>query len=378
MKSLIIAGACLLLGVAAAFSSSYGDFNTGVAARNRGDEPEAIKALTTAISAPNLPGHLLAIAHVVRGRAYNSQKNYDAAIADYTAAIALKKDYTDAYLERCGTYALKRQYVPAIADCTAAIHIQPNDWRLYDVRMGLYVHEKRYDDAFADYNAFLVKRPNSIDLRLAKAEIQRLAGRTDEALTTASAARDLVPQWAGPYFELGLIQFTRNDLQSALASYDTATRNAPKDAVGYLLKGQMEWALGRFDDAVDSFDDALDQDAMQRYAFMWRAIARSRKGSRPDTRLADRFGRMDLSPWPGPLVSLYVGRATPEDTLKAVAVGDENGDPHQCLAEFYVGEWYAIQGNNADARKLLGETQTSCMAGSNTRQLAAIDLARLP
>src|SRR6478752_4298318 len=108
MKACAFAVALLTMLVpVSAGATGFGDFNAGLAWRNRSDPAQAIKSLTLAIGERDLPATLLPVAYVVRGNAYDMQENYDAAIADYTAALALRKDYADAYLDRAATWALK-------------------------------------------------------------------------------------------------------------------------------------------------------------------------------------------------------------------------------------------------------------------------------
>ncbi|HEX2592731.1 MAG TPA: tetratricopeptide repeat protein [Rhizomicrobium sp.] len=379
MKALLACIAYFALGISAAIASGYGDFNSGVAAANRDDADNTIKYLTLAIAESDLPAHLLPDAHVTRGIAYDSQRKYDAAIADYSAAIALRPTYTRAYLERCGTHGLKKEYDAAIADCSAAIRLQPEDWRLYAMRIDQYLAAKRYDDALADYALFIAKRPDDIDLKAARADILRQSGRMSEAIASATALRDASPKYVSPHLELGLIYFANNDLQKSLDSFSAVADIAKKDPTALIFRGQAEWALGKFDDAESSFEDALDLDELQPYSFLWLEITRARRSHKQSSRIAARFAATDLTLWPGPLILLYLNKSTPAEAMTARATAADSGSAYRCLTDFFVGEWYEQQGNNGEARRLLQEASgTVCDDDWRTQKFAAIDLARLP
>lgn len=371
MKGVWLCVAVCLLADSAAVASGYSDFNTGVAAADRGDTDQAIKYLTAAISEADTPKHLLPAAHLAKGNVYDGLQRYDEAIAEYSATIAIDKDNVRAYMERCGTHGLKKEFAEAIADCSAAIRLQPDDWRLYEMRIPYYIKTKRFDDALADFATFIAKRPGDTELRTARAEVLRLAGRVDEAVASTLALRDASPKDVSPYIELALIYLASNDLQKSLDNMKTVTDLADKAPEGHLLKGEVEWALGRYNDAQDSFEDALDLSELQPYAFLWLEITRARRGRKQDSRVESRFAGLDLTVWPGPIISLYLGKSTPEDVIKFK-------DAVPCTTDFFVGEWYQMQGNSADAKRLLRDAADACDSDWTTRQFAALDLARLP
>jgi predicted Zn-dependent protease len=231
----------------------------------------------------------------------------------------------------------------------------------------------KFDDATADYTRFVALRPGNTDLLVGRAESFRRGGKLGQALADATTAQDTAPKWEAPQIELGEVYLSKGDLTNALASFEAATKLAPRDATAFELKGQVEWAMGRFDDAIDSFKDSLEQNELQEDAFVWLSMARGRKGDKPDTRTAERFAKANLSAWPGPMVQLYLGKSTPQDTLKMADLYHL-----RCNADFLVGEWYATQGNTSAAKTALQQTTQSCRPGSLFLKFAAIDLGRLP
>ena len=62
-----------------------------------------------------------------RGAAYHAAGDLNKAIADYSAALLLNPELTDAYQKRGYVYNVKGEYDKAIADYTEVIRRNPND-----------------------------------------------------------------------------------------------------------------------------------------------------------------------------------------------------------------------------------------------------------
>jgi tetratricopeptide (TPR) repeat protein len=379
MRSLV--GGVILLVAAAGWASAdgYKDFNSGVAAADRYETDDAIKLLSSALAQADLPAHLRPVAFLSRGRQYIEANRYDAGIADFTSAIQLKPDYVDAYLSRCRAKARQGHYPEAIADCSDAIRLQPDNFVLRDVRATLYVQAKRLDEAIAEYSALVAARPKDDEFNFGLIDALRDAERFDDALAAAKTLSDMAPRWAKPYTKMGQIYVSKRDLKRALDSFETAIDRGADDAIWYLYKGQVQWALGRYDDASDSLRDALKRDNLQRYAFLWLAMSRSREAAAIPPDIVKRFSDANLDAFSGQLVSLYLGRpVNVADLLKTKGVDPDSDETYECSADFFVGEWYQINGNSPEAKRLLQATAQTCSANGNNAWLAKLDLGRLP
>lgn len=377
MKAFGWACFCLLLIASGAAADAYKDFNLGVAAASREEADAAIAALSRALSAQDLPSHLAPVGHLTRGREYLDSKQYDLAIADFTLALKLRPGYLEAYLSRCDAYSEEKQYALALSDCTKAVELDPANWRVRQDRIAVYLRMKDFERAAAEYAPFIAKRSREADLLLGRAEVYRQAGDFDKALADAAAAAQRAPDWGRAYVSLGLIQLARNDLSGMAESFESVTRKARRDPVAYLLDGQAEWANGKFDAAVESFEHSLDLDGQEKYSYLWLVMAASRIGAQPKPRYSAALLQTDLSSWPGPLLSLYLGKAAPEEPLKAHGSSRDTREGDRCSADFFVGEWYIAQHRLTDAKPLLQSTASDCATEWAYAKYAAIDLARL-
>jgi tetratricopeptide (TPR) repeat protein len=77
--------------------------------------------------------------YLVRGEHLSDLRQYDQAIAEFTAAIELKPDYAEAYNDRGFAYYLKEDLERAIADFSRAIELRPNYPKAYNSRGVAYM-----------------------------------------------------------------------------------------------------------------------------------------------------------------------------------------------------------------------------------------------
>ena len=89
---------------------------------------------------PSIPSN--AQDYYKRGRDYHREANYDRAISDYTQAIALNPNYTDAYAWRAVAYFEKGDYRRTIANWTIVIGLDFNRFYGYIGRGGAYLMKR--------------------------------------------------------------------------------------------------------------------------------------------------------------------------------------------------------------------------------------------
>lgn len=370
-------GGLVLIFAGLASADGYRDFNSGAVALARSDDSAAIEFLSHALSEGDLPEHLRATAYLARGYEYLSERQYDSAISDFETTIRLKPDWADPYVALCDAYSSKRMYNQALALCAKAIQIQPDNWLFHLDRARVYFQMHRWDDAAAEYSSFVAERPKDANLHLGRADVYSRMGQFDKALADIDAANQLLPRYALPYVTRGLVYFEQGDYSKSVDSYESAIDLEPKNAADYLARGQVQWAMGRFDKASDSFEDSLEYSELQPYAFLWLSISQNRLSAKVPADVEARFASANLTTWPGALVQLYLGKSTPNSLLQLKGTDPDTGDDIQCTVSFFAAEWYQMQGNAAETKRLLQDASNLCDANTNSRQIALIELNRL-
>lgn len=131
-----------------------------------------------------------------------AKKNYDRAIADYSAAIRLDPKYAEAFCERGKAYFANRNYGSVIADYNEAIRLDPKYVKAflqrasfftskYNLRAHDYDAKETYDRAIADCNEAIRLDPKSAKAFLWRGSEYYLMGDTprDHRLQHGDPAR---------------------------------------------------------------------------------------------------------------------------------------------------------------------------------------------
>lgn len=115
--------------------------------------------LLQAVTPPPSEGN--AAFYLTRGDGLVAARQYDRAIADYTAAIQLKPDFAEAYNNRGFAYYLQGKGEAAIADFTRAIELRPNYPKAYNSRGVVYMsHGYGAAKSVPDFDRAIALKPD--------------------------------------------------------------------------------------------------------------------------------------------------------------------------------------------------------------------------
>jgi len=175
------------------------DLKAANAAAEKGSGDEAVQLFTQALAAGDLSADDLFIAHRGRGREYlvkgqiadayerydDGRRLRDNAIRDFSAALGLKAEDDGVLLERGQSYHLNQQFDLAVADFSAALKLKKSPSILIE-RAASQRAKGAYEDAIADCNAALaieVRDPGleDTDIYNERGYTEFMAGRYDAA-----------------------------------------------------------------------------------------------------------------------------------------------------------------------------------------------------
>jgi tetratricopeptide (TPR) repeat protein len=129
-----------------------------------------------------------------RGSIYQSMKEYDKAIADYTEVIRLDPRNVYALYNRGRSYQNKEDYDRAIADYTVVIRLNPQDAFAFYHRGYVYQSKKRYDRAIADYSVVIWLDPQDADAFSNRGHAYQSMKEYDRAIADFTDALRLDPR----------------------------------------------------------------------------------------------------------------------------------------------------------------------------------------
>ena len=209
--------------------------NLGLIHQHYGNMSEAVQLISAAVK----ENPESALAQYSQGNLQQDLKQYDAAIASYRRAIAIKSDYAEAH-NNLGNVLLKlKRHDEALASYDRAIEINPRLSEAFNNRGVVLKKEKRYTDA---------------------------AGSFDRAVT-------LKPDYAEAWYNLGCTRQNLKDPAGSLQCYDRALALRPDYIEALNNRGVALKDLGRYAEALEIYDQVIAQKPDHAEAWNNRGIA---------------------------------------------------------------------------------------------------------
>jgi len=158
------------------------------------------------------------------GEKFYREENYDGAIAEYTRAISLKSDYTDAFVSRGNARRKKGDLDRAIDDYTRAITLSRNYAEVYNYRGFMYSQKGNLSRAVEDYTQAIRYRADYGDAYFNRAYIYSRQEKWDEAIADYTQVIKLEPSNALAYNARGNAWQNKGDEPKASADFLTAEK----------------------------------------------------------------------------------------------------------------------------------------------------------
>ena len=310
------------------------DLKAAQAAAEKGAGDEAIQLFTQALAAGDLSADDQFAARTGRGREYSARS----LIAD---AFGRLDDG-------------QRLRANAIADLSAAVALKPDDRNILVERGQDYHMNQQFDLAVADFSAAL-KLNNSPITLLQRAASLRAKGAYQEAKADCTAALAIDARDAG------------------LDPWDI-----------YNERGYTEFLAAQYDEAAADFDKARELGASSRaddvlwlpYQLAWLHIAHARAGRNDAEELKKLSAGISDKQWPGSLIGFFLGNVKLEEVSSASAHG-AMGRSRECNMSLYVGEDLLGKGNREQAQKLILRAREVCNVHALQYLVAGAELDRM-
>ena len=156
-------------------------------------------------------------AYTGRGYAHYRRQDYQAAIKDYTKAIALDRRYPTAYINRGTAFLDVNEYKRAVADFNVALRLKPNSATAYNSRGIAERQLGQYEKAIADYTKAIKLKPGFAAAYSSRGFAYLAKGDNEKAIADYQTVIDLQHNmvWAS-------LQIARAYEQMGLPDYATA------------------------------------------------------------------------------------------------------------------------------------------------------------
>jgi len=170
-----------------------------VLAKEREARYDSVRKFVDALKALQSPKQLAvprltAVDYLKRGHAAYKQKDYESATVEYSEALRLRPDYTNAYMSRGNAYYQSGEYGLAIDDYNQTLQVRPNYAAAYYWRGRAKQEQGKLPEAIADYENALRINPNSQGAYYQRGLARQEIGQMEFALADYEAALRLNPQ----------------------------------------------------------------------------------------------------------------------------------------------------------------------------------------
>ncbi|MFT3894422.1 MAG: tetratricopeptide repeat protein [Anaerolineales bacterium] len=164
----------------------------------------------------------------------------------------------DLLKERAVEYSKLQNYEQAVADYSAALALQPKDATVLFSRGVAYEQMGQKDRALRDYQRAVEIDPQVADAYINRGIMFANIGNYRQAITSLSDGIRLAPKNPDVYFNRGVSYFQNGDLLNAIEDFSQVTRLSPEDEEAYYWRGISYDGLGREQDAVADYRKFLE------------------------------------------------------------------------------------------------------------------------
>src|SRR5262249_35874063 len=153
------------------------------------------------------------------------------------------------------------------------------------------------------------------------------------------------------YYSRAFLYADAGETAKAIADFDAAIRLDPKEVNFYMGRGVAKFGAGQFGAAADDFAQAGAIHPDDQYPVLWRYLAHARAGSNEIEEVRQQAAKLDLSRWPGPVTSLYIGTIEVDAVVASVTSNEPTTKQGQkCEADFYIAELQLLQKDDDEAK----------------------------
>jgi tetratricopeptide (TPR) repeat protein len=213
-------------------------------------------------------------AYYERGNVQLDGGDHQAAINDYTKALALDPTNARAFNNRALAFVALGESDRALADYAAAIKADPGYVRALQNRLHLLEQRGDLKAMAADYDRLAqLDAKNIADYRYRQGSALHGLHDFAGARKAYDAALAADPQHVDALYERALLSFAEGHPDAAIGDLDRALRLSPRAANAYYARGQAHAAMGDQTAALKDFTAALKLQPDYPEALLARAVA---------------------------------------------------------------------------------------------------------
>lgn len=316
----------------------------------------------------------------IRGLVYQKSSRHldlDKALAAYDEFLARRQDMPSAFLNRGAIKSGKGDYDGAVADYRAALAVQPDyKWALHDLGYLLAVNLDKAAEGLDYLDQGIKVDPNDPWGYLPRAAVYDKIRQPDKAEADYRKALSLAPADPNTHYRLGVFLLQRRRFPESEKELSESIRLAGKESdTRYHRRGVARLAQGKYPDAVSDFEEAIRIRGSETiYPALMRWISMQLRGGEPIDRddFERRLSAPPDKPWLSAIGSYYLGDGRAEEAL-ALAKTPEA----RCETCFYLGAGMMVKGDRPGAAEMFRQSLATGVHLYMEYALAGVFLERL-
>ena len=215
-------------------------------------------------TAPALAEPLDAAGYAERCSEHTRDQNWQAAVADCSAAIRLDSGLVDAWLDRCWASVSVGEVDQAVADCREGLRLDPANARGYIIQGYMKTQGLQdYHGALADFNKAASLNPDVVpyhEMGNARFGLKDYRGAIDDFTRSLKSNPE---HSAMTLRRRGDAKRALQDLQGAIVDYEQVIALEPNDHSTPIYLGEMIFLQGRSEAGCASFRKGVAMGSLQ-------------------------------------------------------------------------------------------------------------------
>ena len=221
--------------------------------------------------------------HLLKGDLMYSESQYTSALIHYNEAIVRNPQYLDALISRAVTYKKLEKYNLAIRDYDRSLELDPGDYRLTTDRLQCLVEAGRVEEAIDEYEKFIYStsdgNPRNLpffDWLIEKVDVDYEAvldyaelieeyRDSNDALNIYKRVLIFRPYDDELLFNIGNIEYAAGRIESALDYFDSCVDSNPNNIAGWYNKAVVLYELNKIDHACHIWTEIIEKSSNQFY-----------------------------------------------------------------------------------------------------------------
>lgn len=240
--------------------------------------------------------------YLLRGFANGELLAFDAANADFDKALTLPLDDNSRYVLFVNRGVLRirqKRFHDAITDLNAAVKLKPDGYQAFVNLAQAYRQLKDLDGALGQLNSAIKLEPTVAHLYRLRARLRVERDDPDMARTDFQQVIQLEdadsPFLQDDHVEYGRLLLRAGEHEPALVSFTAALKLKADHSLARRLQAETLFHLGRFKEVIESFDGYLETGQPLESVYRGRGLAKSELGHFPGA-IEDFTKALELQP----------------------------------------------------------------------------------